>query len=59
MYNTEVNIIFMNHKTSKTADVHRSLLNLAEWMNFQKSDKYVALSNLSIRYAWKKYRKVI
>ena len=36
---------FMNFKSSKTSDPHRLLL--------KTSDKYVALSNLSIYYTWK------
>ena len=42
--------IFMNSKTSKTSDPHRQ--NLTDKINL-KSDKYVALSNLSIYYPWK------
>ena len=32
---------------------HRLLLNLSDKINLKKSDKYVALSNLSIYYTWK------
>ena len=39
--------IFKNSKYSKTSDHHRLLLNLTDKINL--SDKYVALSNLSIR----------
>ena len=42
--------IFMNYKKSKTSDLHRLLLNLLEKINLKRSDKYVALSNLSIYY---------
>ena len=47
--------IFMNSKNSKTSDLHRLLLNLSEKTNFKRSDKYVALSNVSIYYTCKKY----
>ena len=40
--------IFMNCENSKTSDPHRLLLNLSNKMNLKRSDKYVALSNLSI-----------
>ena len=40
--------IFMNCENSKTSDPHRLLLNLSNKMNLRRSDKYVALSNLSI-----------
>ena len=45
--------IFINSATSKTSDPHRLLLNLSDKINLKRSDKYVALSNLSIYYAWK------
>ena len=42
--------IFMNSENSKTSDPHRVLLNLRDKINLKRSDKYVALSNLSIYY---------
>ena len=41
---------FMNSRNSKTSDSRRLLLNLSEKVNLKRSDKYVALSNLSIYY---------
>ena len=35
----------------------RLLLNLSELIFIRRSDKYVALSNLSIYYSWKNIRK--
>ena len=32
----------MNSKNSKTSDSHRLLLNLADIINLERSDKYVA-----------------
>ena len=49
--------IFMNSENSKTSDPHRSLLNLSDKINLKRSDKYVALSNLSIYYTWKNIKK--
>ena len=49
----------MNSKNSKTSDLHSLLLNLSDKINLIGSDKYVALSNLSIYYAWKNIKKVI
>ena len=40
----------MNSKSSKTSDPHRLLLNLSDKINLKRSDKYVALSNLSVCY---------
>ena len=40
----------MNSENSKTFDPHRLLLNLTNKINLKRSDKYVALSNLSIYY---------
>ena len=40
----------MNSRNSKTSDPHRPLLNLADKINLKRSDKYDALSNISICY---------
>ena len=47
----------MNSENSKTADTHRLLLNLIDKINLKRSDKYVALSNISIYYTWKNIKK--
>ena len=47
----------MNYKNGKTSNPHRLLLNLSDKINLKESDKYVALSNLSIYYAWKNIKK--
>ena len=49
--------IFMNSENSKTSDPHRLLLNLLDKRNLKRSDKYVALSHLSIHM--EKYKKFI
>ena len=49
--------IFLNSGNSKKSDLHRLLLNLSDKTNLKRSDKYVALSNLSIYYAQKKHKK--
>ena len=38
----------MNFKNNKTSDRHRLLLTLLDKINLERSDKYVALSDLSI-----------
>ena len=43
----------MNSEKSETSDPHRLLLNLLDEINLRRSDKHVALSNLSIYYTWK------
>ena len=40
--------IFVNSANSKTSN--RSFINLSDKINLKRSDKYVALSNLSIYY---------
>ena len=48
---------FMNSKNSETSNPHRLLLNLSDKTNLKRSNKYVALSNLSIYYTWKNIKK--
>ena len=43
----------MNSENSKTSNPQRLLLNLSDKVNLKRSDKYAALSNLNIYYAWK------
>ena len=45
--------IFMNSENNKTSYPQRPLLNLTDKINLTRSDKYVALSNISIYYTWK------
>ena len=47
----------MNSASSKTSHPHRLLLNHSDKINLKRSDKYVALSNLSIYCAWKNQQK--
>ena len=47
----------MNSKNSKTSHPHRLLLNLTDKINLNRSNKYVALSNVSIYYTWKNTKK--
>ena len=44
--------IFMNSKNSRTSEYHVLLLNLTNKIDL-RSEKTVALSNLSIYYTWK------
>ena len=57
MYNATVNTMFTNSNKSETFDPHRLLLNLADKIDLRRKDQYIALSNLSIYYAWKNIKK--
>ena len=48
-----MDIIIMSSKNNKTSDPHRLMLNFTNKKNLKRSDKYVALSNLSIYCTWK------
>ena len=52
-----MNTIFKNSKNSKTSKPYILLLNLTDKLDLKGSDKYVALSNLSIYYTWKNIKK--
>ena len=52
-----MNTKFMNSKNTGTSDLHRLILNLIDKINLKRREKYVALSNLSIYYAWKNIKK--
>ena len=52
-----MDIIFINSRNSETSDSHRLLLNFSDKINLKRSDKYVALSNLSIYCTWKNNKK--
>ena len=47
----------MSSENSKTSEHYRLLLNLANKLNLKGSDKYVALSNLSMYYTWRIIKK--
>ena len=49
---------FMNSINSKQSDPNRLLPNLSDKVDLKGSDKYVALSNLSIYYTWKNTKKL-
>ena len=48
----------MNSKNSKTPDLYRLLLNLIDKISLKRSDKYVALSNLSTYYTKKTHSHI-
>ena len=50
-----MNTIFINSEISRTSDPDR--LDLTDKTNLKKSDKYFALSNLAMYYAWKFVKK--
>ena len=47
----------MNSENSKTSNMQRLLLNLSDKINFKRSNKYVALSNLSIYHTRKNIKR--
>ena len=49
--------IFMNSENSKISDFLRLLFSLSDKINLKRSDKYVALSNVSIYYTWENVKK--
>ena len=48
--------IFMNSENSRTSEYHVLVLNLTDKLDLRRGQKTVALSNLSIYYAWKNIR---
>ena len=52
-----INIVYINSGNSKSSNPHRLLLNLLYKINLKRSGKYVAVSNLSIYYIWKNFKK--
>ena len=51
-----MNTISLNSKNCKT-DPHRLLLSLLDKIDLKRSDKDIALSNLSLNYTWKNIKK--
>ena len=49
----------MNYENSETSDPHKLLPIVSDKIDLKRSDKYVALSNLSIFYAWENITKFI
>ena len=47
----------MNSEISKTSDAQTLSFNLSDKINLKISDKYVALSNLSIYYTWRNIKR--
>ena len=52
-----MNAIFVNFKNIKTSNPYSVLLDLSDKINLKRSEKYVALSSLSIYYVWKNIKK--
>lgn len=48
----------MISENSKIGDPHRLILNLTDKMNLKRSDRYVALSKLSIYHIWRTIKKL-
>ena len=52
-----MNAIFVNFKNIKTSNPYSVLLDLSDKINLKRSEKYFALSSLSIYYVWKNIKK--
>ena len=52
-----MNTIFINSGKSKISDPHGLLFNLSDKIELKRSEKCVALSNLSIYNTWKNIKK--
>ena len=50
--------IFTSSEHCKTPDPRRQLINLSDKIDLKRSDKYVALSKLSIYCTWKDIKKL-
>ena len=48
-----MNTIFINSENSKTSKAHILMLKLTNELDLRMGEKIIALSNLSIYYAWK------
>ena len=53
----KMNTIFINSKNSKTSDPHRLLFNLTDKRDLRRKDKFIALSNFSIYYTCRNFKK--
>ena len=51
-----MNTVFMDSKNSKTSNSHRLLLNIWDKTILERSDKYIALSNILICYTRNSYK---
>ena len=54
-----MNTRFLNSENSKTSNLYRLVLNLADKLNLWRNDKYIAFSNFIIYHTWKKIKNRI
>ena len=59
MQRIKIDTIFMNSENSKTSEPHVLKLKLTNKLDLRIGEKIIGLSNLSIYYTWKKYKKLI
>ena len=59
MQRIKMDTIFMNSENSKTSEPHVLKLKLTNKLDLRIGEKIIGLSNLSIYYTWKKYKKLI
>ena len=53
----KMDTVFKNSENIKASYPNRLLFKLSDRMGLKRSDKYIAASNLSICYAWKKTKR--
>ena len=51
--------VFMNSENSRTSEYHVLVLKLTDKLDIRRGQKNVALSNFSVYYTWKKYKKLL
>ena len=49
----KMDTIFMNSENKKTSEPHVLILKLTDKLDLRKSEKSIALINISINYTWK------
>ena len=55
----KIDTIFMNSENSKTSKPQVLILNLTVKIGLRRSEKNIALSNLSVYYTWENIKKII
>ena len=54
----KMDTIFMNSENQKTSEPHVLILKLTDKLDLRKSEKSIALINISINYIWKNIKNL-
>ena len=49
----------MNSENSKTSKPHVLILKLTDKLDLRRGEKSIALSNLTVHYTWKNFKKIM